>query len=70
MPTIIPPTPENRAAAYRTVRDEVRLRYAPELRKAGVLGQFRLWFQMEREIAQEMKKRSPSGALFSAHPTR
>lgn len=53
---------------YRAARTEViaavRARYAAPLANAGFFGRLVLRFRMEREIAREIEKLAPTGALY------
>lgn len=53
---------------YRAARAEaiaaVRARYAAPLASAGFFGRLVLRFRMEREIAREIEKLAPTGALY------
>jgi hypothetical protein len=53
---------------YRTARAEaiaaVRARYAEALASAGVFRRLVLRLRMEREVAQEVAKLAPPGALY------
>jgi len=64
MASIIPPRPELQEATRRQIRRELFARYEAAAKGAGLLMRLTLWLRIEREVAAEMKRRFPPGALF------
>lgn len=66
MQTIISPRPEMIQWQRQQARRELRLHYAAELAHAGFWRRLMIDLRIEREVAAEMKRRFPPGALHAS----
>ena len=70
MESIIPPRAELKEAIRRQIRRELFARYEAEAKGAGLLVRLAMWLRIEREVAAEMKRRFPPGALYLGSASR
>jgi hypothetical protein len=65
MNSIIPPRSKAHWEEHVKVRAEVRQRFEQAVEQRGFWRRLVLWWEIEREVRKEMKRRFPPGALYA-----
>jgi len=70
MNSIIAQRSKAREEARRLIEREVSSRYEEERKRAGLWRRLMVWMIIQKEVAEEMKRKFPPQALYAQHFVR
>jgi hypothetical protein len=64
MNAIVSPHRKARKEARRQIRSEISRRFDEERKRSGAWHRFVIWWTIERQVSEELKRRFPPHALY------